>query len=84
MSDFEALLQEMHKDPELRQMWEAYKSPVKVTYNGEVCSRKDFTALEPGLCYHCDKSIPVGSEISLLSSPDGDIYRMHKACADSV
>jgi len=48
----------------------------------ELCSRRDFTASTPGLCYHCDYSIPVGSKASLLRSGDGGYYRMHRTCAD--
>ena len=49
----------------------------------ELCTRKDFIASTPGLCYHCDQSIPVGSKTSLLRSADGGYYRMHRTCADN-
>ena len=50
--------------------------------DGEICERQDFVADSPGLCYHCDTSIPVGTEASLLTNEDGAYYRMHRACAD--
>ena len=44
--------------------------------------REDSIANSPGLCYHCDNSIPVGSEVTVIKTADGGYYRMHKACAD--
>ena len=48
----------------------------------ELCMRKDSISDGPGLCYHCDDSIPVGSEVSVLRPYTGGYYRMHKECAD--
>lgn len=48
----------------------------------DLCNYNEIVLKNDSLCHHCGKTIPASSEAVCLQSDRGEIFYLHKSCAN--